>query len=115
MRRFFSLSVVIVRASIALASCNSAKKSGGTSGSGGVGAGTATAPAQNIPADGERRVTYLELRDALDQGTAIVVDTRGADSYKQSHIKGSISMPLEQVPTRINELPRDKMIVTYCS
>jgi hypothetical protein len=115
MRRFFSLSVVIVLASIALASCNSAKKSGGTSGSGGVGAGTATAPAQNIPADGVRRVTYLELRDALDQGTAIVVDTRGADSYKQSHIKGSISMPLEQVPTRINELPRDKMIVTYCS
>jgi rhodanese-related sulfurtransferase len=68
-----------------------------------------------VPSDGVRRITTVELRAALDKGTALVVDTRPVESYKQNHIKGSISMPVDQVPTRIGELPRDKMIVTYCS
>jgi rhodanese-related sulfurtransferase len=67
------------------------------------------------PADGVKRVTTVEVRDALSKGTAIVIDVRGDSVYKQSHIKGSISIPENQIATRLSELPRDKMIVTYCS
>jgi rhodanese-related sulfurtransferase len=67
------------------------------------------------PPDGVKRITTVELRDALEKGTAIVVDVRGATFYKQNHIKGSISIPEDQIAEHLKELPRDKLIVTYCS
>jgi rhodanese-related sulfurtransferase len=51
----------------------------------------------------------------VDKGTAVVIDTRDAASYKANHIKGSINIPLNDVASRIGELPRDKMIAAYCS
>jgi 3-mercaptopyruvate sulfurtransferase SseA len=104
-----------------LAACNSAEQSNGANTNGAKASGSnrassTTAPSTlNAPSDGVRRVTLVELRDALDKGTAMVVDTRPAESYKQSHIKGSINIPVDQVANRLNELPRDKLIVAYCS
>jgi len=111
------LSAAVVIAIVVLAGCNSKEmKSNGASATGN-GGGLANAPLAPSPppSDGVRRVTLVELRDALDKGTAIVVDTRAAEVYKQSHIKGSINIPVDQVANRLNELPRDKMIVAYCS
>ena len=102
----------------ALAACNSNDPKGNRT----AGANRAVVPAAPAdptahvaPADGVKRVTTVEVRDALANGTAVVVDVRPAQSYQQSHIKGSISIPIDQVPTRLSEFPRDKMIVTYCS
>ncbi len=67
------------------------------------------------PSDGAQRITPTELRAALDNGTAILVDVRGSDSYKAEHIKGAISIPFTDIAARFNELPKDKFIATYCS
>jgi len=123
MRRFFYVSLAVMLAIIVLAACKSHDKSVGASaggigtGSGGIGAGKSETASStpNVPSDGVRRVTTVELRDMLDKGTAVVIDTRGADPYKQNHIKGSISVPVDQVANRVGELPRDKTIVAYCS
>ncbi|MDT4953109.1 MAG: hypothetical protein QOJ02_1247 [Acidobacteriota bacterium] len=115
MRLFFSLSAAVVLAVLMLAACNSKEMKGSAASSGNSATTPASSPAQNVPSDGVRRVTTVELRAALDKGTALVIDTRPLESYKQSHIKGSISMPLDQVANRMGELPRDKMIVAYCS
>ena len=118
MRRFYYLSAAVMLAIIVLAACKSTDKSAGTATGGGgavVSNASTTSSTPNVPSDGVRRVTTVELRDMLDKGTAVVIDTRGADSYKASHIKGSISVPVDQVANKINELPRDKMIVAYCS
>jgi 3-mercaptopyruvate sulfurtransferase SseA len=116
MRLFFSLAATVVLAVLMLAACNSKDMKGNAVSSGSPPATTpVSSSAQNVPSDGVRRITTVELRAALDKGTALVVDTRPLESYKQNHIKGSISIPLDQVADRIGELPRDKMIVTYCS
>jgi 3-mercaptopyruvate sulfurtransferase SseA len=116
MRRFYYLSAAVMLAIIVLAACKSTDKSAGTgTGGGAVGSSASTSSTPNVPSDGVRRVTTVELRDMLDKGTAVVIDTRGADSYKANHIKGSISVPVDQVANKISELPRDKMIVAYCS
>ena len=118
MRRFYYLSAAVMLAIIVLAACKSTDKSAGTGTGGGgsvVSNASTTSSTPNVPSDGVRRVTTVELRDMLDKGTAIVIDTRGADSYKANHIKGSISVPVDQVANKISELPRDKMIVAYCS
>ena len=123
MRLFFQLSAVIVLAMLALAGCNSSESGGNraaaSNASGSNGNSSVKIPDTSsgsiAPSDGVKRITTVELRDALEKGTALVVDVRGDTYYKQSHIKGSISIPLEQVAARTGELPRDKMIVTYCS
>jgi rhodanese-related sulfurtransferase len=74
------------------------------------------APAQvNPPNDGVRRVTTVELKDLLAKGQAVVVDVRNEASYKIGHIKGAKLIPTNEFLGRLDELPRDKMIVTYCS
>ena len=65
--------------------------------------------------DGVRRITPAEARSAIAQGKAIIVDVRGEDSYKAGHIKNARWIHLNDIGSRAGELPRDKMIITYCS
>jgi 3-mercaptopyruvate sulfurtransferase SseA len=67
------------------------------------------------PADNARRITVAELHDLWQKGDVLVIDTRAESAYKDEHIKGSISMPTGTVLGRIDELPRNKMIVAYCT
>ena len=76
---------------------------------------TAQAPGQIPPGDGARRITTAELKDLLAKNEAIVIDTRSEGAYKQGHIKGARLISATEILQHIRELPRDKMIVTYCS
>lgn len=66
-------------------------------------------------ADGVPRVTVAEAKQAVDQGEAVIVDTRDAAAYRQEHIKGSINIPHTEVATRLSELPKGKLLIAYCS
>ena len=70
-------------------------------------------PAQ--PADSVRRVTIDELKTMLAENKAVVVDVRGDAAYKAGHIKGSLMIPAAEIDKHVDELPKDKLIVTYCS
>jgi|ERR1700720_4557389 3-mercaptopyruvate sulfurtransferase SseA len=74
-------------------------------------AGTSLAQAS----DDARRITPDEVRDLLKQNKAVLVDVRPEASYKQGHIRGARSIPYSEIGERAKELPRDKMIVAYCS
>lgn len=65
--------------------------------------------------DGVRRISPAQLRTAVLSGRAVIVDVRGADSYNAGHIKGARLIPLNEIEARVGELPRNKMIVTYCA
>jgi 3-mercaptopyruvate sulfurtransferase SseA len=67
------------------------------------------------PADGVRRVTVEEAQAAVANGTAVIVDARDAASYKTNHIKGSINIYAPEAVNRMNELPKDKLAIFYCS
>jgi 3-mercaptopyruvate sulfurtransferase SseA len=68
-----------------------------------------------VSADGVRRVTTVELRDLLAKHQAFVVDVRNEASYSVGHIRGARLMPSSDILKHVNELPKDKLIVTYCS
>jgi 3-mercaptopyruvate sulfurtransferase SseA len=78
-----------------------------------VGTNSITQPTN--PADAVPRITSPELQKELASGDAVVVDVRSDSQYKAGHIKGAKFIPAGEVGNRINELPRDKKIVTYCS
>jgi predicted small secreted protein len=121
MRLFISLSAAMILAVVALTACNSTDGSG--SGSQARSQSNKQSPSQSpAPAakptqqgDGVPRVTTAELKEALDNGTAIVIDVRTEEQYKAGHIKGALHIPEAQIADRAGELPRDKKIVTYCS
>jgi 3-mercaptopyruvate sulfurtransferase SseA len=72
-------------------------------------------PPATPPADDARRITADELHKLWEKGDVVVIDTRPEPSYKQEHIKGSISMPSGHVLEHLSELPRTKLIAAYCT
>jgi 3-mercaptopyruvate sulfurtransferase SseA len=80
---------------------------------------TAAKPSPSVvaqaPAEVARRVTTEELKKMLDSGKAVVYDTRAKAAYDAEHIKGSLSMPSNEVADRAGELPKDKTIIFYCT
>lgn len=51
----------------------------------------------------------------LAKNEAVVIDVRNQASYDAGHIRGSKLIPEAEVVNHIDELPKDKLIVTYCS
>jgi 3-mercaptopyruvate sulfurtransferase SseA len=76
---------------------------------------TATTGTTEVHADGVRRVGPAELKQMLEDGRAVLYDTRAKASYDHEHIKGSLSMPHEEVASRAGEFPKDKTLVFYCT
>jgi len=75
----------------------------------------ASAQPPTVQADGVRRVTVTELKDLLAKNEAVVIDVRNQASYDAGHIRGSRLIPEAEVVSHIDELPRNKLVVTYCS
>ncbi|HKS28823.1 MAG TPA: rhodanese-like domain-containing protein [Pyrinomonadaceae bacterium] len=62
------------------------------------------------------RVKPAEVANLVKEGRAVVVDIRDREAYEEEHIKGALSIPLEEVRERgPRELPADKLIVAYCA
>ena len=75
------------------------------------------ARAQTAPpaADGARRVTVAELKEMLDKNEAVVIDVRNQSQYDAGHIRGAKLIPEAEVVNHVGELPKDQLVVTYCS
>ena len=108
MRNVFSIIAVVLLGLLVLTACNSAEQTKSQS-------LPAASPATKPPADGARRVTVAELKDMLAKNAAVVIDVRNEQSYKVAHIKGATLIPEAEVVKRSDELPKNKLIVTYCS
>lgn len=55
-----------------------------------------------------------ELLRRIRAGEAVVLDVRPAREYAAGHIPGAISIPLDELPGRLSELPADAEVVAYC-
>jgi rhodanese-related sulfurtransferase len=40
---------------------------------------------------------------------------RSRESYDKPHAAGAIAIPEEEIAARLNELPRDKDVILYCT
>ncbi|MBC2904707.1 ArsR/SmtB family transcription factor [Streptomyces cupreus] len=77
----------------------------------------ATVPAARdayLGEDGATEVTREELRARIAAGDVVVLDVRPAEEYLAGHIPGAVSVPVEELAARIDELPEDTEIVVYC-
>jgi len=107
MRFFVSMTAAVIIGLLVLAGCNSKERPK---------TAAATAPQAPVqPNDSARRITPEELKSEIAKNDVVIIDVRGEAAYKQGHIKGARLIPATDILAHVDELPRDKMIVTYCS
>lgn len=50
----------------------------------------------------------------LVQNGALVLDVRTVEEWNEFHVPNSTFIPLDQLPARLNEVPRDRQILVVC-
>ncbi len=61
------------------------------------------------------RISLADAKKAFDENSAVFVDVRGPDAYKQEHIRGALNIPLADLDANISKFPKGKNIIVYCS
>jgi 3-mercaptopyruvate sulfurtransferase SseA len=79
-----------------------------------------TAPTPPAKNDGDHsedapRISLADAKKAFDAGTAVFIDTRPEDTYKQEHVKGAINITLQDDASKYSSIPKGKKIIVYCS
>jgi rhodanese-related sulfurtransferase len=62
----------------------------------------------------EMKVHSEKLIDLLEDGKAVLVDIRFKEEQQAWGPSFALKIPLNELPARLNELPKDKIIVTAC-
>lgn len=65
------------------------------------------------PAAGELIISVADAYQ-LYQDDVFVLDVRTPEEYRESHIPGSVLVPLDQLGIRAGELPQNETILVYC-
>jgi 3-mercaptopyruvate sulfurtransferase SseA len=108
--RFTFYFALIAVAAVVFAACNAVDHT--------VSSNSKPAPSpgsDTVYADGARRITADELVKMVKNNEAVVIDVRNQASYDLGHIPGAKLIPAGDILNHLDELPKDKMIVTYCS
>ena len=61
------------------------------------------------------RVSAPLAAERLAAGEAVAVDVRTTGEREQKFVAGSISIPLNHLAERIDELPKDRQLLVYCA
>ncbi|MFD1130596.1 rhodanese-like domain-containing protein [Paenibacillus provencensis] len=70
---------------------------------------------QFAPIKGVRTINAKEFeQERKSAQNAILIDVREPHEYKSGHIPGAKNLPLSQLSSRMNELPKDKPVFVYC-
>jgi rhodanese-related sulfurtransferase len=48
------------------------------------------------------------------KGVFVVLDARSRDAFLAGHVRGALSVPLEQAAAAVKVLPVERQYVTYC-
>jgi rhodanese-related sulfurtransferase len=57
-------------------------------------------------------VDTLERR--LQGGNAFVLDVREPEEYAGGHVPGAVNLPQAEIATRLEEVPRDRVVFAVC-
>ena len=61
------------------------------------------------------RISMIEAKEMYDEEDTIVIDVRSNDEFASGHIQNALSIPVDDVLARIEELPTDKRLMFICA
>lgn len=61
-------------------------------------------------------ISMRQLEAILNQGgDFILLDVREEDEFRKGHLEGAVNLPLSRIEEEAEKLPKDKMIIVYCT
>jgi rhodanese-related sulfurtransferase/biotin operon repressor len=69
---------------------------------------------RDLPGRSDGTVVSRDDVKELLRGEAVLLDVRPKQEFEAGHLRGAINIPLEELADRMNELPPDRQIITYC-
>jgi rhodanese-related sulfurtransferase len=64
--------------------------------------------------DDTEEIGREELLRRVAAGRAVVLDVRPGSEYAAGHIPGAVSIPIDELAGRLEEIPADQEVVAYC-
>jgi len=55
-----------------------------------------------------------EILNSSQSSNYIILDVRTAGEFKEGYIEGAVNIPVSELESKLNELPKDKSIIIYC-
>lgn len=97
---------LLILATVALAAC------GGSSAPDVVADAPAAeqAAALNLPVD----INPAKTNEIRSRDDVVILDVREDWEYAEGHVPGAVWIPLGELPTRLNDIPKDKTVVAVC-
>ena len=62
----------------------------------------------------EMKIKTPDMLALVEEGKAVLVDISFAKEFEGWNIAGSVNINLNEIQKRLNELPKDKLIITAC-
>lgn len=63
---------------------------------------------------GNMKISSVEMLNRIKDGSAVLIDIRFKEEVQSWSIPFAKNIPLNELPGRLNELPKDKLIITAC-
>ncbi len=60
------------------------------------------------------KISSVEMLNMIEEGSAVLIDIRFKEEVQSWSIPFAKNIPLNELPNRLNELPKDKLIITAC-
>lgn len=79
----------------------------------GVSQNSSTPSVQGLTTADVERVRLEEAKAAFDSGEATFVDVRSQTAFAEDHIPGAVSIPLDELQNRLDELDPSDWIILY--
>lgn len=64
---------------------------------------------------GQHKIEPAAFFEKWAKGEAVLLDVRAAEEQNFASLPFALAIPINELPNRLNELPQDKIIVTFCS
>ena len=62
----------------------------------------------------DMKIKTPDMLVLVEEGKAILLDIRFKEEFEAWHMGFAKNIPLNELPKRLNELPKDKLIITAC-
>lgn len=76
--------------------------------------GTDQARRAYLGPDDTEAITRAELLDRAQTGDLVILDVRPGSEYDAGHLPGALSIPIDELADRLDELPPGTEVVAYC-
>ncbi|MHA1303067.1 MAG: FAD-dependent oxidoreductase [Candidatus Heimdallarchaeaceae archaeon] len=63
---------------------------------------------------GDVKIWHWHDAEKVKEEDATIIDVRGPDMHEAGHLPGAINIPIGQLRSRLNEIPKDKPVYVHC-